>query len=134
MKTVLLCSILFCAIMLPALGELTDADLNKIRLIMKEEIKPLKDEIGTLKTDAAWIRGKLEGVDEQFKGVNNQITHVQNVTYGLIALIVAAIGIPQIIMVWRERGQKAQVEKIERLEEQINIIAEQIGAGSHIIG
>ncbi len=38
MKTVLLCLILFCVIAMPALGELTDADLDKIRLIVKEEI------------------------------------------------------------------------------------------------
>ena len=39
MKTVIVLSILFWAIALPALGELTDADLNKIRLIVKEEVK-----------------------------------------------------------------------------------------------
>ena len=46
MKTTLALSLLFCAIALPALGELTDADLDKIRLIVKEEIqeelKPIK--------------------------------------------------------------------------------------------
>ena len=36
MKTVLLCSIFFSAIALPALAELTDADLDKIRLIVNE--------------------------------------------------------------------------------------------------
>ena len=39
MKTILLFSILFCAIAMPAIGELTDANLDKIRLIVKEEIK-----------------------------------------------------------------------------------------------
>ena len=39
MKTILVLSILFWAIALPALGELTDADLDKIRLIVKEEVK-----------------------------------------------------------------------------------------------
>ena len=39
MKTILVLSILFSAIALPALGELTDADLNKIRLIVREEVK-----------------------------------------------------------------------------------------------
>ena len=99
MKTVLFCSILFCAIAMPALGELTDADLDKIRLIVNEEIKPIEADIVLLKTDTAWIRGKLESVDEQFEGVNNQITHSRRITYGLIALIVAAVGIPQIVIV-----------------------------------
>ena len=39
MKTILVLSILFWAIALPALGELTDADLDKIRLIVKEEVQ-----------------------------------------------------------------------------------------------
>ena len=38
MKTLIFILILFCAIAVPALAELTDADLNKIRLIVKEEI------------------------------------------------------------------------------------------------
>ena len=42
MKTILVLSILFWAIALPALGELTDADLDKIRLIVKEEVKTPK--------------------------------------------------------------------------------------------
>ncbi len=40
MKKVLLFSILFSAIALPTFGELTDADLDKIRLIVKEEVDP----------------------------------------------------------------------------------------------
>ena len=57
MKTILVLSILFCAIALPALGELTDADLDKIRLIVKASESSLKEhtksEIETLRnTDA----------------------------------------------------------------------------------
>ena len=39
MKTILARSILFSLIALPVLGQLSDADLNKIRLIVKEEVK-----------------------------------------------------------------------------------------------
>ncbi|MCY4552479.1 MAG: hypothetical protein OXC79_02285 [Candidatus Poribacteria bacterium] len=139
MKHTLLFLIPFCAIAMPVMGELTDADLNEIRLIVQEEVKPIKADIVTLKTDVAWIRGKLEGVDKQFEGVNQRITHATNVSYGLIALIVAAIAIPQIIIAWREKGQKAQAERIENLENQIRIIAEQpntgqINTGSSTVG
>ena len=109
MKTVLFCSILFCAIAMPALGELTDADLDKIRLVVNEEIKPIEADIVLLKTDTAWIRGKLESVDEQFEGVNNQITHSRRITFGLIALIVAAVGIPQIVIAWRSKKDRTPV-------------------------
>ena len=125
MKTVLLCSIVFCAIALPTLAELTDADLDKIRLIVNEEIKPIEANIVLLKTDTAWIRGKLESVDEQFNGVNNQITHSRNLTYGLIALIVAAVGIPQVVMAWRSRKDSPQEKQIEELRQEIEKLRQQ---------
>lgn len=119
MKHILLFSILFCAIAMPSIGELTDADLDKIRLIVQEEIKPIEADIVLLKTDTAWIRGKLEGVDEQFEGVNNQITHSRRITYGLIALIVAAVGIPQIIIAWRSKKDSTQEKQFEELKKEI---------------
>ena len=132
MKTALFCSILFCAIALPALGELTDADLDKIRLIVNAEIKPIEADIVLLKTDTAWIRGKLESVDKQFEGinnqfegVNNQITHSRRITYGLIALIVAAVGIPQIIIAWRSKKDSTQEKQIEELRQEIEELRQQ---------
>lgn len=111
MKSILFFSIIFCAIASPALAELTPQDLDKIRLIIHEENKSIKAEIASLKNDVSWIRGKLEGIDKQFESVNKQfesvdkqISHATNVTYGLIALIVAAVGISQIIMAWRGRS------------------------------
>ena len=122
MKNVLLLSILFCTIVMPAFADLTPQDLEKIRSIIKEEVDPLKTEIASIKTeiksikdditslkiDVAGMKGRLEGVD-------NQISHATNLTYGLIALIVAAVGIPQIIMVWRSRGESVQDRRIEEL-------------------
>ena len=51
MKSVLLLSILLCAITLPALGALSPEDLDKIRLIVKEEVDPIKTEISAIKQD-----------------------------------------------------------------------------------
>ena len=132
MKTVLVLSILFSTITLPALGELTDADINKIRLIVNEAVEPLKTDIVTLKTDVAWIRGKFEGidkqfesVDKQFESVNQRITHATNVSYGLIALIVAAIAIPQILMAWRSRADRSLEKQIETLTQEIETLKQQ---------
>ena len=119
MKNVLLFSIIFCAITLPTLADLTPENLNQIRLIVKEEIekvikpieteiKSIKDDITTLKIDVAEMKGKLEGVDKQ-------ISHAINLIYGVIALIVAALVIPQIIIVWRSRGESAQDRRIEEI-------------------
>ena len=118
MKTILLFSILLCVIAMPAIGELTDADLDKIRLIVKEEIKeeikPLKADIDGLKTDVARLDGRLTGVEKQ-------VTHATNVTYGLIALIVVAIGIPA----WRGKRDRDQERKIEALTQEIETLKQQ---------
>ena len=118
MKTLLILLILLCAITMPALAELTDADLNKIRLIVKEEIKeeikPIKADISTLKADVARLDGRMTGVEKQ-------VSHATNVTYGLIALIVVAIGIPA----WRGKKDRDQERKIEELRQEIEALKQQ---------
>lgn len=118
MKTILVLSILLCAIALPAIGELADADLDKIRLIIQEEIKPLKSDIDTLKTDVARLDGRLSGIEGRLSGIEKQISHATNVTYGLIALIVVAIGIPA----WRGKRDRDQERKIEDLTREIETL------------
>ena len=132
MKTVLFFSILLCLITLPTFGELLPADLDKIRLIVKEENAPIKAEITSIKTDIAWVRGKFEGVDKQFEGVDKQFegvskqtTHATNVTYALIALIVFAVSIPQIIIARRSKKDFGNGVKLETLtREEIEAIIE----------
>ncbi|RKU08098.1 hypothetical protein C6501_17045 [Candidatus Poribacteria bacterium] len=122
MKTILSLSVFFCAIALPVFGQLTDTDLNKIRLIIQEEIKkeiePIKADIVTLKTDVAWIKGKLEGIDKQ-------VTHGTNVTYGLIALIVAAVAIPQFLIARRSKQDRALERQVEMLTQEIEKLKQQ---------
>ena len=140
MKTFIFCTILFCAGALPVLGALTDADLDKIRLIIKEEIKeelkPIKAEVTSIKEDTGslkiavarlegriiGIEGRMTGMEERFTGVEGrftgiekQISHATNVTYGLIALIVVAIGIPA----WRSKRDRDQERKIDELTREI---------------
>ena len=103
----------------PSFAELTDADLDKIRLIVKEElekeIKPLKDDIEQLKVDVARLEGRITGIEGRITGIEKQISHATNVTYGLMALIVVAIGIPA----WRGKRDREQERKIEQQIEQL---------------
>ena len=136
MKKFLFFLVLFCVITQPASAALTQADLENIGLIVEDKIKPLKADIETmkadietmkvdietmqtdivsLKIDVAWMRGR-------FEGIRHQITHVTNLTYGLIALIVAAIAIPQIIMVWRSGKDREQQRMIQELREEIETL------------
>lgn len=114
MKIILFLSIFSCTIALPVFGQLTDTDLNKIRLIINEEIKKesstinkkidaLDSRMRDIEQDVAWGRGKLEGIEKQ-------VTHGTNITYGLIALIVAAVAIPQILIMLRSGRDRALVK------------------------
>ena len=60
-------SILFSVITLPALGELTNADLNQIRLIVQEEIKK----------ETTPINRKIDGVDTRLRNVETHIAELR---------------------------------------------------------
>ena len=132
MKAILVFSILFSVIALPALGELSDADLNKIRLIVKEEvadelapikseITEIKEDIDALKTDISTLKEGVARLDGRLSGIEKQVAHATNVTYGLIALIVVAIGIPA----WYGRRDRDQNRKIEQLTQEIEMLKKQ---------
>lgn len=132
MKLILLFSIFLYTFTLPALGELTQQDLKNIRGLLLEEIKPIKDDIATLKadittlkTEMGWVRGKLEGVDKQFGSVEKQISYAINLTYGLIALIVVAVGIPQLILTWRSSKDREQERINQDLRQEIEKLKQQ---------
>ena len=130
MKTILPLSILLCAFAgSPTFAELTDADLNKIRWIVKDEIKtelaPIKEDIRKLNEDIRKLNEDISKLNEdvarldgRMNGIEKQVTHATNVTYGLIALIVVAIGIPA----WYGRRDRDQERKIEELRQEIEML------------
>ncbi len=107
MKYILLFSLLFCAIAWsPALAALTDTDLDKIRLIVKEEIeaelKPIKTDIVTLKTDGAVVKVEVANlkatVNNLKKNVNSDFDTIQKNFDRQNNIIIACIGIPLAIL------------------------------------
>ena len=83
MKLILLFSILLCAIAMPALGELTDADLDKIRLIVKDEVKAAKEEI---KTEMTLINSKIDGLDTRLRNIETNIAELRGRSIALSAI------------------------------------------------
>ena len=151
MKTALVLSTLFSAIALPALGALTDTDLNKIRLIVTEEIqeelKPIKADIATLKTDMAVMKievanlketvnikfdnvnGKFDDINIKFDGVQKNFDRQNNI-------IIACIGIPLAILaigatVWgilahrRSERDRVLARQVETLTQEIEALKQQ---------
>ncbi len=102
MKTILFLLILFFAIALPALGALTEADLNEIRLIFREEIKKETDTINTKiekKTDT--INTKIDGLDTRLRTVETGVAELRGRNIGFSAVqdwIVAICAVAAIIL------------------------------------
>lgn len=113
MKTILVLSIFFFAIASPALGKLTVEDLDKIRSIVKESEDGLKEEI------AGSEKRTKEYIDLKISSVEKQITLLTNFVYGLIALIVVAIGIPQILIAWRSIKSRDQGKRYSEIPQEI---------------
>lgn len=126
MKIILVLLILCCVIALPALGELTDADLDEIRLIVNESEKRIRAEIKT-EIQASETRMKeyidkqFEGVDKQFEGVDKRITDARNLGYALIGLMAVVIGVPA----WRSRKDRTLEKQIEVLTEEVEALKQQ---------
>ncbi len=141
MKTILVLSILFWAIALPAFGELTDADLDKIRLIVKEEVKT---EITTVKQEIIAVRQEIIAVRQELKAeiassekrvkeyINIRVDSVEKrlstynwVIYVLMPLIVATIGIPTAMIAWRSGKDRSLERQVETLTQEIETLKQQ---------
>ena len=132
----------------PVFGELTKEDL---RTIIKEESaaseKRMREYIdlkveainarfdatnaridGVEKSLSARIDALEKNVDDRFGAVDKKLDWVWGLMIGLIVLITAAIAVPQIIMAYRERGQKEMETRQEALQTEIQQLREQIEA------
>ena len=99
MKTIFLFSILFCAIAMPALAELTKADLNEIRLIVKEEVSADRESFG--KDIKEYINTKNESIEKRLSLVTTLIV-------GLMALIGIPLVVLTVMIGWRSLKDSTQ--------------------------
>lgn len=113
MKYPLMTLLLLLIIITPAIAELTPSDLEKIQKIVEASDTQMKEYID-LKIDPL-----EKSMNKQFEHVDKRITDTRNTIYALIALIIAAIGIPA----WRDRKDR-KLEK--QLEQQIETLTQRI--------
>ena len=144
MKTLVSLFGFFFLFIAPVYSELSPQDLDKIRLIVKEENsisetelkaeiekseKHMKEYVDTkfeaVDTKFEAVDTKFKAVDTKFEALQRQINLLIAFVSGLIILIVATIGIPQIIMAWRGKDERSQDEKIEALSREIEALKEQ---------
>ena len=117
MKTILTLTILFSvSIALPGLGELTDADLNEIRLLVKEEVQ-------------TEIREFNVKIDDNFRSLEKRFESIEKNFDRQNPLIIACIAIPMAILTlliaWRSVKDNSQEKKIEALTQEIETLKQQ---------
>ena len=133
MKLILVSTLVFLIFTVPVFSELTVKDIEKIRLMIKESENSVKEMVKESENSVKeHVDLKIKNVADKVEEMDKRLSLISNFVIALIALIIFSVSIPQIIMAWRERGQKAQAEKIERLEAQIRLIVEQMNAGEPI--
>ena len=137
MKTLTILSLFLLAS--PVFSELTKEDVRTIRTIIREEVtasekrtkeyidikvgaldqrvddleKNLNDKINTLDKN---LNDKIDTLE---KNLNARIGDLWLLMIALIGLITAAIAVPQIIIAFKERGQKEMRAELAELREQI---------------
>ena len=123
MKTILALSILFSVIALPALGELTDADLNQIRLIVKDEIAASEKRFDA-KIQASEDRMK-EHITQQVDSLKTPVAWL----IGILVAVIALIGIPLVVLTimigWRSIKDNSQEKINQELREEIETLKQQ---------
>ena len=105
MKTIFIFSMLLCVIVLPVHAELSDADLNKIRLIVQDEINKeiqpvnkkldaLETRLRSVETDLSSIKVYQSGIEKILNSFDKQISRNFWLSISVIGLMGAAIAIP----------------------------------------
>ena len=108
----------------PVFSELSDSDIQRIREIVQiavaAEGKQIRSEM-TAAIDASekrmkeYMDIKINEVDTRINGVEKQITLLAALLIGVMALIVVAIGLPQLIIAYKQRGQTQLQTSVEEL-------------------
>ena len=119
--------LIFAGILLfvtPAFSELSDSDIQRIREIVQitvaAEGKQIRAEM-TAAIDASEKRmkehldTKISEVDTRIDGVDKRLNFAFTVLGWLFALVIAALGIPQLIIAFRQRGQERLQTSVEEL-------------------
>jgi hypothetical protein len=112
MKNILII-ILLLGIGLPCFAELTE---NDIRRVIREELEPIKIEIATIKGDIKVLENRITELDnrmtEKFKAVEDKISLIQWFIGLLVAIVVAAIAIPQLLILYREKKESKEKDEL----------------------
>ena len=89
------------------------AEIAGVKAELKSEIAGVETQ---LRTEIAQSEERVKiYVDTKFEGFDKRLTLVVGFVSALIILIVVTVGIPQVIMAWRGKNERAHERRIEEL-------------------
>ncbi len=130
MKYFTIALMLIVLISTPAISQLDQNDLNKIRLLIAEELKPIQKEIQTLKTELkseitsvrSELKGEIASVKEDVASLSGRLDGVEKLITWLMVIIVAIVGIPQVVVLWRSKKDRTLEKQVETLTQKIEAL------------
>ena len=137
MKLMMILSAALLLFAAPVFSELMPADIDKIRLIVKEEVeqavtasetrmsKSIEASETRIKDQVSLEISKVNGTIAE---MDKRLSYIFTLVIALIAFIAVVIGVPQILVALQRKDQRAQDEKIEAQQKQIEAQQEQIEA------
>ena len=102
----------------PAFSELTPADIDKIRLIVKEEVAAsearMRKDVETSETRVKdQISIEISKVNSTISEMDKRLNQIFMLVIALVVFSTVTIDIPQIIVAMQRKDQRAQNEKID---------------------
>ncbi len=112
MKYFTIAFMLIAIISTPAVSQLDQYDLNKIRLLIADELKPIQNDIQTIKTE---LKGEIASVKEDVASLSGRVDGVEKLITWLMVIIVAIVGIPQVVVLWCNKKDRTLEKQVETL-------------------
>ena len=122
MKLILISITAFLIFSMPVFSELTVEDLEKIRSIVKASEEGLKEDL------QASEKRLMQHVADKFGEVDKRLNIIFGFVIALISLIVVVVGIPQVLMAWRDKEDRSQKEQIQELKQEIEALKQHIAS------
>ena len=108
----------------PAVSELSDSDIERIREIVKVEVteseQRLRGEITTaINTSDKQMK---DYIDTKLDRIDDRVNLIAALSVVIMALIVIAIGLPQLIIAIKQRGQDELRTELKELRTEIELL------------
>lgn len=137
MKLMMILSAALLLFAAPVFSELMPADIDKMRLIVKEEVEQAVTASETrmskfIEVSETRIKDQvsleISKVNGTIAEMDKRLSYIFTLVIALIAFIAVVIGVSQILVALQRKDQRAQDEKIEAQQKQIETQQEQIEA------